>query len=347
MNVGKWIRIAVTAAWAFWGTAILVSSAADAGGTFDAVKRRGHVVCGVNIGVAGFSAPDRQGRWSGLDIDLCRAIAAALFGDASRTHFVPTSSAQRFTALQSGEIDVLTRNATQTLTRDTALGLNMAGINFFDGQAFMVSKALGIDHAEKLAGATVCVMPGTTSEQNMADYFRARNTAVTPVVIENVDELFGVFSTGRCDALSTDASQLAAMRASLAPDPGAFVILPERISKEPLGPMVRQGDEEWFNLVKWTLSAMIEAEELGISQENIDRLQGSVNPEIIRFLGIKPGFGQALGIDERWAYNIVKAVGNYGESFERNLGKGSPIKLERGLNNLWTQGGLVYSLPMR
>jgi general L-amino acid transport system substrate-binding protein len=320
---------------------------ARAGGTFDAVRQRGEVACGVNIGVAGFSAPDRQGRWSGLDIDLCRAIAAALFGDPSRTRFVPTSSAQRFTALQSGEIDVLTRNATQTLMRDTALGLNMAGVNFFDGQGFMVAKTLGVERVEQLAGATICVMPGTTSEQNMADYFRARHLAFTPVVIENVDELFAVFSSGRCDALSTDASQLAAMRATQAADPSAFVILPERISKEPLGPMVRQGDEEWFNLVKWTLSAMIEAEELGITQENVDRLLDSPSPEIARFLGVKPGFGQALGVDERWAYRIVKSVGNYGESFERNLGKGSPIRLERGLNDLWTRGGLVYSLPMR
>lgn len=346
MIVRRTVLRALGAACALFA-ALGASGPARAGGTFDAVKQRGHVVCGVNIGVSGFSAPDQQGRWTGLDIDLCRGIAAAMFGDPTRARFVPTSSAQRFTALQSGEVDVLTRNATQTLTRDTALGLNMAGVNFFDGQAFLVRKALGVDHVDKLAGAAICVMPGTTSEQNMADYFRTRGMAFTPVVIENVDELAGVFFSGRCDALSTDASQLAAIRATNAPDPSAFIILPQRISKEPLGPMVRQGDEEWFNLVKWTLSAMIEAEELGITQATVDRLLDSPSPEIARFLGVKPGFGKALGVDERWAYNIIKAVGNYGESFERNLGQGSPIKLERGMNNLWTKGGLVYSLPMR
>jgi general L-amino acid transport system substrate-binding protein len=318
-----------------------------AGATLDAVRARGYVICGVNTGVAGFSAPDSQGRWTGLDIDFCRAVAATVLGDADKTSFVPTTAVQRFPALQSGEIDVLTRNATQTLTRDTALGFNMAGVNFYDGQGFMVAKKLGVTSAKQLNDATVCVQPGTTTELNLADYARSNALAVKTVVLEKVDENIAGLVSGRCDAFTTDASQLAAIRATAVGQPDDYVILPERISKEPLGPMVRQGDEQWFDIVKYTLYAMMEAEEYGVTQANVDEMLKSPNPVIQRMLGVTPGLGKALGVDERWVYRTVKAVGNYGESFERNLGKGSPIKLDRGLNELWSRGGLMYALPLR
>ena len=320
---------------------------AAAGPTLDAVTAKGFVRCGVNTGVAGFSAPDAQGNWRGIDVDLCRAIAAAIFGDANKVKFTATTAQQRFVALQSGEIDVLTRNATQTLMRDTALGLNMAGVNFYDGQGFMVRKKLGLRSARELSGATICVQPGTTTELNLADYFRTTGMTFTPVVLEKVEENISAFVSGRCDVYTTDASQLAAIRATAVGTPDDFVILPERVSKEPLGPMVRHGDDQWFDLVKWTLLAMIEAEELGIAQANVDEMLKSTNPAIQRVLGVSPGFGKALGVDEKWAYNIIKQIGNYGESFERNLGKGSPVGLERGLNDLWTRGGLMYAIPMR
>jgi general L-amino acid transport system substrate-binding protein len=318
-----------------------------AGATLDAVRARGYVVCGVNTGVSGFSAPDSQGRWTGLDIDLCRAIAATALGNPDKVSFVPTTAVQRFPALQSGEIDVLTRNATQTLTRDTALGFNMAGVNFYDGQGFMAAKKLGVDSAKQLDGATVCVQPGTTTELNLADYARSNGLTVKTVVLEKVDENIAALVSGRCDAFTTDASQLAAIRATAVDRPEDYVILPERISKEPLGPMVRQGDEQWFDIVKYTLYAMFEAEEYGVTQANVDEMLKSPNPGIQRMLGVTPGLGKALGVDERWVYTIVKAVGNYGESFERNLGKASPIKLDRGLNALWSRGGLMYALPLR
>jgi general L-amino acid transport system substrate-binding protein len=320
---------------------------ARAGVTLDAVKQRGHVVCGVNTGVAGFSLPDSKGEWKGLDIDLCRAIAAAVFLDPSKVQYVPTTAVQRFPALQSGEIDVLTRNATQTLTREASLGLHMAGVNFYDGQGFMVSKKSGVKSLKQLGGATVCVQPGTTTELNMADYARANHIELKPIVIERVDDNISSLSAGRCDAFTTDSSQLAALRVTAMPQPDDWVILPERISKEPLGPMVRNGDDQWFNIVRWTLAAMIQAEELGITQANLDAETKSTNPEALRFLGVTAGNGAALGVDEKWAYTIIKSVGNYGESFERNMGKGSPIKLDRGLNDLWTRGGIMYSLPLR
>jgi general L-amino acid transport system substrate-binding protein len=327
--------------------ALSLCASAEAGQTFDAIKSRGYVQCGVNTGVAGFSAPDSKGEWTGIDIDLCRGIAAAMFGDPSKIRLTPLTAQQRFTALQAGEIDVLVRNTTQTLQRDTALGLNMAGVNFYDGQGFMVPKKLGLKSAKELAGATVCVQPGTTTELNLADYFRANRMAFTPVVIEKVDEVNAAFFSGRCDVLTTDASQLASIRVTVAPKPDDYVILPERVSKEPLGPLVRHGDDQWFDVVKWVLLAMVEAEELGVSQKNVDEMLKSPNPSIQRMLGITPGFGKSLGLDEKWAYNVIKAVGNYGDSFERNLGKGSRIGLERGLNDLWTRGGLMYAIPLR
>ena len=320
---------------------------AAAGQTFDSVKSKGYVQCGVNSDVPGFGFLDSRGVFHGLDVDLCRAIAAAVLGSAEKIRTTALTAQQRFTALQSGEVDVLVRNTTATLMRDVSLGLAAAGVNFYDGQGFMVAKKLGVKSALELNGATICVAPGTTTELNLTDYFRAHQMQFTPVVIEKTEEVDAGFFSGRCDVLTTDASQLASVRATLAPRPDDYVILPERISKEPLGPFVRQGDQQWFNIVKWTLMAMIEAEELGINQKNVDEMAKSTNPAIQRVLGVTPEFGKALGLDEKWAYNIIKQVGNYGDSFERNVGEESKIGLERGLNDLWTHGGLMYALPMR
>lgn len=320
---------------------------AAAGPSFDAVKARGSVICGVNQGVAGFSAPDSRGEYRGLDADFCRALAAAVFGDPTKVRFVATSSQNRFTMLQSGEIDVLARNATQTLVRDTALGLNMAGVNFYDGQGFLVRRSSGVTAARQLDGATVCIQPGTTSELNITDYFRANNMRFTPVLIERPDEFVAAYAAGRCDAMTQDASQLASYRATALQNPQDHVLLPERISKEPLGPMVRHGDDQWFDVVKWVLMGLIEAEEQGITQANVEARLRDPNPGVQRMLGVTAGFGRALGLDERWLFNAIKAVGNYGESFERHLGAGSPIGLQRGLNDLWTRGGLMYALPLR
>jgi general L-amino acid transport system substrate-binding protein len=329
------------------GLAMSLVGMAEAGQAFDVIRVRGNIVCGVNQGVAGFSAPDSRGEYRGLDADFCRALAAAVFGDPAKVRFVPTSSQNRFTMLQSGEIDVLARNATQTLQRDTALGLNMAGVNFYDGQGFMVRASLGVTSARQLDGATICMQPGTTSELNTADYFRANNMRLAPVLIERPDEFVGAYSAGRCDAMTQDASQLASYRATALQNPSDHVLLPERISKEPLGPMVRHGDDQWFDIVKWVLMGMVEAEELGITKMNLDQRLRDPNPAVQRLLGVTPGFGRALGLDERWLYNAISAVGNYGESFERNLGSGSPIGLPRGQNDLWTRGGLMYALPLR
>jgi general L-amino acid transport system substrate-binding protein len=318
-----------------------------AGPTLDGVKARGQLACGVNSGVAGFSAPDSKGEFQGLDADLCHAIAAATLGDAGKVRFLPTTYQTRFVALQSGEVDVLARNVTQTLTRDTSLGFNMAGVNFYDGQGFMVSKAAKIAAAKQLDGATVCVLPGSTSELNLGDWARREKIRVQPVVLGSMDEMTTAYQSGRCDAMTTDASQLAALRVSAIRVPDDHVILPERISKEPLGPMVRHGDEEWRDIVYWTLSAMIEAEELGITRANVAAMKASQDPNIQRLLGVTPGFGKALGLPEDWAFQVIRQVGNYGESFERNLGSDSPIRLDRGLNNLWTRGGLMYALPLR
>jgi len=329
-------------------SAVLLASAAvaQAGPTFDAVKEKGFVQCGVTTGVAGFSGPDSQGNWTGLDVDMCRAVAAAMFGDAAKFKVTPLSAVQRFTALQSGEIDVLTRNTTLTLTRDTSLGLVGTAVNFYDGQGIMVRKDLGVKSAKELDGATICVQPGTTSELSLADWFRSNNLQFQPVVVEKLDELVRTFAAGRCDAFTTDKSQLASVRTTL-PDPSSYVILPETLSKEPLGPMVRQGDDAWFNVVRWSLFAMIEAEEYGITSANVDDMLKSNDPNVQRILGVTPGMGKHLGLNDKWAYNIVKQIGNYGQSFERNVGKDSALGLERGLNATWRDGGLMYGWPIR
>src|SRR5215216_1885797 len=323
---------------------------AQAGPTLDKVKQAGNVTCGVQTGTPGFGQPDSQGKFSGFNIDICRAISAALFGDPDKVKYVPLTTQQRFTALQSGEVDLLSNNTTLTLSRDTQLGLNFAPVVFYDGQGFMVPKKLGVKTAKELNGATVCVQPGTTTELNLADYFRANKMNFKPVVIEKVDEIRAAFFAGRCDVYTTDVSSLAATRAANVPSPltqDDFIILPEIISKEPLGPAVRHGDNQWADIVRWTQYAMIEAEEYGIDSKNVDEMLKSENPTIKRILGVTPGMGKALGVDEKWVYNVIKQVGNYGESFERNVGKDSALKIDRGLNKLWTQGGLQYAPPIR
>ncbi|MGB6103194.1 MAG: amino acid ABC transporter substrate-binding protein [Pusillimonas sp.] len=315
--------------------------------TLDVVKQRGVVHCGVTTGFAGFSAPDAKGEWQGLDVDLCRAVAAATLGDASKFKAVPLSSQQRFTALQSGEIDLLARNTTVTQQRDTALGAISAGINFYDGQGFLVAKSLGVNSAKDLDGASVCMQTGTSNENTMADWARANNVSYKPVVIEQFNEVVNAFAAGRCDVFTTDASGLASIRISKLSNPDDYQVLPEIISKEPLGPFVRQGDDRWLNVVKWSLQAMVGAEELGVTSANVDDQLKSENPNVLRLLGVTEGSGKNMGVDEKWAYNIIKQVGNYGESFERNVGQGSALKIERGLNAQWTDGGLMYGLPVR
>ncbi len=322
-----------------------VSSLAMAG-TLEDVRAKGFVQVGVNGGVFGFSMPDKKGVWKGLDVDTAKAIAAAVFGDANKVKFIPLTAVQRLPALQSKEIDVLCRNTTATLTRDTTNGLNFTHVNFYDGQGFLVSKKLGVKSARELDGATVCVLPGTTTELNAADYFRSNGMKWKPVVIEQTSELNKAFFAGRCDCLTSDSSQLAAQR-SVAPNPDDYVLLPEIISKEPLAPVVRHGDDQWFDIVNWTVMALIQAEELGITSKNVDEKLKSKDPRVKRFLGVTPGLGKALGLDDKWAYNIIKQVGNYGEIFERNVGPNTPLKLDRGLNALWTKGGLMYAWPFR
>jgi general L-amino acid transport system substrate-binding protein len=323
------------------------AGSAFAGKDLDAVKARGQLVCGVNTGVAGFAQTDSQGKWTGLDVDVCRAVAAALFGDSEKVKYVPLTAQQRFTALQSGEVDVLARNTTVTLTRDTALGLDFTAVDYYDGQGFMVSKKLGVKSAKELNGATVCVQPGTTTELYLADYFRANKMNFKPVVIEKVEEVRAAFFSGRCDVYTTDASGLYSTRAANAPNPDDYIVLPEIISKEPLAPAVRHGDNQFADIVRWTQYGMLEAEEYGINSKNVDDMLKSENPTIKRILGVTPGMGKALGVDEKWVYNIVKQVGNYGESYDRNVGMGSKLKIDRGLNKLWTQGGLQYGMPIR
>jgi general L-amino acid transport system substrate-binding protein len=312
--------------------------------TLDAVKSKGFVQCGVNTGIAGFSQPDSKGVWKGIDVDVCRAVAAAVLGDANKVRYTPLTAQQRFTALQSGEVDLLSRNTTWTITRDTSLGLNFVGVNYYDGQGFMVPRKLNVKSAKQLNGATVCVQPGTTTELNLADYFRANRMSFKPVVIEKLEEVLNAYFAGRCDVFTTDHSGLVSVRASRAPRPDDHVILPEIISKEPLGPAVRHGDDRWFDVVKWSMFAMLEAEELGMTSKNVEQHAKSDNPAIQRFVGASGDIGSMLGIDNRWAFNIVKQVGNYGESFDANL---TPLGFERGLNRLWNQGGLMYAPPIR
>jgi general L-amino acid transport system substrate-binding protein len=324
--------------------AVLATPAFAQQSTLDSVRSKGYVQCGVNTGVAGFSAPDSKGVFRGIDVDVCRAVAAAVFGDNSKVRYTPLTAQQRFTALQSGEVDILSRNTTWTITRDTSLGLNFVGINYYDGQGFMVHRRLNVKSAKQLNGATVCVQPGTTTELNLSDYFRSNKMTFKPVVIEKLDEVLNAYFAGRCDVYTTDHSGLISTRASRAPKPEEHVILPEIISKEPLGPAVRHGDDRWFDVVKWSMFAMIEAEEMGLSTKTIDKEAASTNPNIQRFVGATGDIGKMLGIDNKWALNIIKQVGNYGESFDTNL---KPLGFERGLNRLWNQGGLMYAPPIR
>jgi len=326
--------------------ALAMLAGAATAGTLDEVKARGHVVAGVNGDLFGFGMPDDKGVWKGLDVDTARAIATAIFGDPEKVKFIPLTAKTRFTALQSKEVDVLTRNATRTLTRETELGLNFVQVNYYDGQGFLVPKKLNVKSAKALSGATVCVLPGTTTELNVADYFRSNKMTYKPVVIESNAELNKAFFAGRCDCLTSDASQLAGIRA-VAPNPDDYMILPEIISREPLAPAVRHGDDQWYDIVNFAVLALIDAEYLGITSKNVDEMLKSQDPQIQRFLGVSEGNGKALGLDEKWAYNIVKKVGNYGEVFERNVGVNTALKLERGLNALWTNGGLMYSPPFK
>ncbi len=326
----------------------LVAAPALAGKTLDAVKQRGTVKCGVTNGVAGFSAPDTQGHWSGLDVDTCRAIAAAVLGDAKKVDFVPLNSQQRFSALQAGEVDILARNTTWNLTRDASLGFNFTTINYYDGQGFLVPKKIKVTSARQLKNATVCTQSGTTNEKNVADWSKAQGVPVKTVVFESFEASFKAFFAGRCQAFTTDASALAGLRNKEAANPDDYLILPELISKEPLAPAVRRGDDEWFAIVKWVPNALIEAEEVGITQANVDELKaGSKDPAQQRLVGSGEDLGKLLGLDKDWSYRAIKAVGNYGEIFERNVGPKSVLKLPRGANNLWSKGGLIYAPPVR
>ncbi len=328
------------------GAAISMVAVNASAATLDDVKGKGHVQCGVSQGLAGFSNPDDKGNWTGLDVDVCRAMAAAIFGDATKVKYTPLSAKERFTALQSGEVDVLSRNTTWTATRDTALGLNFAGVNYYDGQGFMVRKSLGVTSAAQLNGAAVCTNTGTTTELNVADYFRANNMQYEVVAFEKADEVVQAYDKGRCDVYTTDASGLYAQRLKLA-NADEHMVLPEIISKEPLGPVVRQGDDQWFNLAKWTVFAMVNAEELGITSANVDDLKGSNNPAVKRVLGVEGNFGENLGVGNDWAYNIIKQVGNYGETFNANVGPDTPLGIARGVNALWSKGGIQYAPPIR
>jgi general L-amino acid transport system substrate-binding protein len=331
---------------AFGLAASLFASGASAQATLNSVKQKGFLTCGSNTGLAGFGVPDAQGNWTGLDVDLCRAIAAAIFNDPTKVRFIPLSAKDRFTALQSGEVDVLVRNTTWTMSRDTALGLDFTGVNYYDGQGFMVRKTLNVSSAKELGGASVCTQQGTTTELNLADYFRANNLKYEVVAFVSADETFDAYLAGRCDAFTTDASGLYATRLKAA-NPDEHIVLPEIISKEPLGPSVRHGDNQWADIVRWTHFAMVNAEELGVTKANLEQMKGSTNPEIRRLLGTEGKFGEMIGLPNEWAMNIIRHVGNYGETFERNVGQGSPLKIQRGQNALWTKGGLQYAPPVR
>jgi general L-amino acid transport system substrate-binding protein len=330
-----------------------MSTAAHAASTLESVKAAGKLKCGVNTGLAGFAAPNDQGVWTGLDIDLCKAIAAAVLGDSSKVEYKPTNAEQRFPALQSGEVDVLARNTTWTLSRDSQLGLDFRAVNYYDGQGFMVRKDLGISSAKELKGATVCVQEGTTTEKNLGDFDKQNNLGTQPVKFKESEQARSAYDEGRCDSYTTDASGLAAERTGLK-NPADHIILPEIISKEPLGPAVRAGDSQWADIISWVHYAMLVAEEKGITSANIDEIKAAnaegtdgADAEIQRLLGITDKMGEGMGLSSDWAYNLIKQVGNYGESFERNVGKNTPLGLDRGLNALWTQGGLQYAPPVR
>jgi general L-amino acid transport system substrate-binding protein len=326
---------------------LALGGAAQAGATLDGVKQRGVLNCGVNVGIAGFSLPDSQGTWRGMDADLCRAVAAAVLGDPGKVRFVPLTAVQRFTALQSGEIDVLIRQTTLTMTRDTNLGMRMVGVNLYDGHGFMVRRDANIRDLRGMDGMTICLSPGTTNELVTADAFRAAGIRFTPVLQERMQDNAQALQAGRCDAIGTDATQLAALRSQFS-RPNDYVILDQRFSKEPYGPVVRRDDQEWFDVVRWVLFGVIEAEELGVTSQNAEQLRGSSeNPSVRRLLGAVPDLGQAVKLQPSWMYDAIRAVGNYGEIYERNLGPNTSIGLPRGVNDLWTRGGLMYAWPMR
>jgi len=326
--------------------AIGVGATAAQADTLADVKAKGFLQCGANTGLLGFGSPDDKGEWKGFDVDFCRAIAVAIFNDPTKVKFTPLTAKERFTALQSGEVDVLVRNTTWTLSRDSQMGLIFAGVNYYDGQGFMVRKSLGISSALELSGASVCVQTGTTTELNLADYFRANGMQFNPVVFEKSDEVVQAYDAGRCDAFTTDASGLYAERLKLT-NPADHMVLPEIISKEPLGPVVRQGDDKWLTIVKWTHYAMLNAEEAGVTSANVDQMKTSDNPDIKRLLGTEGTFGEPMGLSNDWAANVIKTIGNYGEVFDRNVGPDTPLGISRGLNALWTKGGLQYGMPVR
>jgi general L-amino acid transport system substrate-binding protein len=329
------------------GVAALTAASVAQAGTLEDVRAKGFIQCGVSQGLPGFSNPDDQGNWTGIDVDLCRAVAAAVFGDANAVKYTPLSAKQRFTALSSGEIDILSRNTTWTMTRDTQLGLNFAGVNYYDGQGMMVPIALGVNSATELDGANICTNTGTTTELNITDYFRANGMSFNLVAFEKADEVVAAYDAGRCDVYTTDRSGLAAQRTKLT-NPDNHKVLPEIISKEPLGPVVRQGDDQWFNIVRWSLNAMINAEEMGITSANINKLTyNDKTPAEARFIGTEGKFGEELGLANDWAYKIISQVGNYAESYDRNVGPNTPLKLDRGVNALWSQGGILYAAPIR
>ncbi len=327
--------------------ALFVSAfAAQAENVLEKTKTRGYVTCGVSQGLPGFSNPNDKGDWTGIDVDVCRAVAAAVLGDDTKVKYVPLNNKERFAALQSGEVDLLSRNTTWTMHRDTGLGIDFTGVNYYDGQGFMVRKSLGVKSVRELDGASLCVNLGTTTELNAADYFKSHNMSYEIITYEKADETVAAYDAGRCDAYTTDQSGLYAQRLKLT-NPNDHMVLPEIISKEPLGPSVRQGDAQWSDIVRWAFNAMINAEELGVTSKNIDSLQDSDNPSIQRLLGRDGTFGKNLGLEDAWAYNIIKQVGNYGESFEANVGKDTALGIERGVNALWTNGGLQYAPPIR
>ncbi len=337
----KLIKLMTTAA----AVAVLGAGAAAAQ-TLEDVKERGTLQCGVTTGLAGFAAPNDEGEWEGFDVDFCRAVSAAIFGDPDMVGYTPTTAKERFTALQSGEIDLLARNTTWTLSRDVNLGFEFVGVNYYDGQGFMVRRDLGVDSALELDGASVCIQTGTTTELNLADFFRTNNMSFEPVTVDTSDQAREAYEAARCDVYTTDASGLAAQRSSMS-DPAAHKILPEIISKEPLGPLVRHGDNQWGDINRWVLNALITAEELGVTSENVDDMLDAENPEIRRLLGSEGELGAMLGLPNDFAYNAIKMVGNYGEIFEKHIGVNTPLGLERGLNALWKDGGILYSPPFR
>jgi general L-amino acid transport system substrate-binding protein len=345
IKIDKEINMQVTKIALILGLASTLPSLVNAA-TLEQVMKKGALNCGVSTGIPGFSATDSKGVWKGIDVDFCRSVAAAVLGDASKVKFIPLTAKERFTALQSGEIDVLARSSTWTATRDTSLGLNFAGVNYYDGQGFLINKDLGVTSAKELNGASFCIQAGTTTELNLTDYFKSNNMEYKAVTFDTSGQTIDAFKKGRCDAVTSDASQLYGLKIKL-DNPNSAMVLPEIISKEPLGPVVRQGDDEWFNVVRWSLFATLEAEELGVTSSNVDKQLKSENPSVKRLLGLSGKAGENLGLKSDWAYQIVKQVGNYEEMFDNNVGKNSPLKIDRGINNLWNKGGLMYAMPIR